>query len=91
MQRTAGEGGTLGRRGADLGRHRGLVGCQGPGQVFGEHSPGRKTEILKNWKPDIILGNTANQDFRISGFHHPDTPEILPMGPAGEGIWAEIP
>ena len=73
MTGAAGEGGSLGSRGADLGLIVGVSvtpsGGPGPGQVFGQHSPGRETEILKNWKPDIILGIAARQDFRISPLH----------------------
>jgi hypothetical protein len=62
---------------------------------FSRRRPGRKTENLKNWKPDVLPGVPAFQDFRFSGFQvstHPKMHDLV----AGEGLlngWlrAELP
>ena len=55
--------------GTDSGRLRDAAGCPGPGTDFHRVDPGRETGNLT-----CIPGNTANQDFRISGFHPPRPP-----------------
>ena len=56
----------LHRSGDDVGV--GCVGCVGAVPDFYIAQPPRETENLGNWKPDMLPGVPALQDFRFSGF-----------------------
>jgi hypothetical protein len=54
------------------------------GVRFSRRRSGRKTENLKNWKPDVLPGVAASQNFRFSEFQVFTCPKMHDLV-AGEG------